>query len=277
VANVTGEFYPAGVTEIKDLLEKQIASPVQWVKGLQTMYAAGVRVFVEVGPKRALRGFVKDVFGEQGDVVALLTNHPKNGELPSFNQALCGLYAAGYGAEETTDRRRPSADGQQTTATVDAQPVTNDQRLATTNQPSDSRPPTTSVLPAVGGRRSAVEADGNDMNNNPQPATESLDALAQTLAQLLQTNGQSAPRRAYDRNETPLGSVVISGTGLGLPGANKSVMDPDNALRILRGEQFVDLIPERFRKLMVDKQITRIVKGEDGSGRFETIRPGRSD
>ena len=271
VANVTGEFYPAGVTEIKDLLEKQIASPVQWVKGLQTMHAAGARVFVEVGPKRALRGFVKDVFGEQGDVVALMTNHPKNGELPSFNQALCGLYAAGFGAEETTDRRRPSADGQQTTATVDAQPVTNDQRLATTNQPSDSRPPTTSVLPAVGGRRSAVEADGNDMNNNPQPATESLDALAQTLAQLLQTNGQSAPRRAYDRNETPLGSVVISGTGLGLPGANKSVMDPDNALRILRGEQFVDLIPERFRTLMVDKQITRIVKGEDGSGRFETI------
>jgi malonyl CoA-acyl carrier protein transacylase len=261
VANVTGEFYPAGVTEIKDLLEKQIASPVQWVKGLQTMHAAGARVFVEVGPKRALRGFVKDVFGEQGDVVALMTNHPKNGELPSFNQALCGLYAAGFGAEETTDRRRPSADGQQTTATVDAQPVTNDQRLTTTNHPSDSRPPTTSVLPAVGGRRSAVEADGNDMNNNPQPATESLDALAQTLAQLLQTNGQSAPRRAYDRNETPLGSVVISGTGLGLPGANKSVMDPDNALRILRGEQFVDLIPERFRTLMVDKQITRIVKG----------------
>ncbi len=28
---------------------------------------------------------------------ALFTNHPKTGELPSFNQALCGLYAAGYG------------------------------------------------------------------------------------------------------------------------------------------------------------------------------------
>ena len=119
------------------------------------------------------------MFGEQGDVVALMTNHPKNGELPSFNQALCGLYAAGFGAEET-------ADGRQTTARVDAQPTTNDQRLATTDP--------TSVLPAVGGRRSAVEADGNDMNNNPQPATGSLDALAQTLAQLLQNNSQAAPR-----------------------------------------------------------------------------------
>ena len=68
--------------------------------------------------------------------------------------------------------------------------------------------------------RPTTTASENDMNNNPQPATGSLDVLAQTLAQLLQSNGQAAPRRAYDRNETPLGSVVISGTGLGLPGAN---------------------------------------------------------
>ena len=256
VANVTGEFYPAGVTEIKDLLEKQIASPVQWVKGLQTMHAAGARVFIEVGPKRALRGFVKDVFGEQGDVVALMTNHPKNGELPSFNQALCGLYAAGFGAVDSD--QWSVASGQS------AQPTTNDQRPVTV---------ASGQWPVAGGQNQqpTTTASENDMNNNPQPATGSLDVLAQTLAQLLQSNGQAAPRRAYDRNETPLGSVVISGTGLGLPGANKPVMDPDNALRILRGEQFVDLIPERFRNLIVQKQITRIVKGEDGSGRFETI------
>jgi hypothetical protein len=65
--------------------------------------------------------------------------------------------------------------------------------------------------------------------------------------------------------------VIISGTGLGLPGAEKTVMDPDNAMRILRGEQFIDLIPERFRNLMLEKRVTRLVKNEDGSGHFETI------
>ena len=45
-------------------------------------------------------------------------------------------------------------------------------------------------------------------------------------------------------------------------------MDPDNALRILRGEQFVDLIPERFRNLIVNKRITRVVKGEDRLPQF---------
>ena len=61
------------------------------------------------------------------------------------------------------------------------------------------------------------------------------------------------------------------GTGLGLPGAEKQVMDPGNALRILHGEQFVDLIPERFRRKMVDKHITRLVKSAEGSGSFATI------
>jgi hypothetical protein len=39
----------------------------------------------------------------------------------------------------------------------------------------------------------------------------------------------------------------------------------------LRGEQFIDLIPERFRNLMLQKRVTRLVKSEDGSGHFETI------
>ena len=61
VANVTGEFYPADATTetMLDYTGKQIASPVQFVKGLQTLYAAGARVFVEVGPKKALHGFAR--------------------------------------------------------------------------------------------------------------------------------------------------------------------------------------------------------------------------
>ena len=100
VANTSGEFYPTGpnvVPQMLDILAKQVASPVQFIKGLRTLYEAGARVFVEVGPKKALQGFAEDVLGERGDVVSLFTNHPKVGDVPSFNQALCGLYAAGLG------------------------------------------------------------------------------------------------------------------------------------------------------------------------------------
>ena len=80
-----------------DILAQQVAAPVQFVKGLRTLYDAGARVFVEVGPKKALQGFAEDVLGGRGDVVSLFTNHPKVGDITAFNQALCGLYAAGLG------------------------------------------------------------------------------------------------------------------------------------------------------------------------------------
>jgi malonyl CoA-acyl carrier protein transacylase len=254
VANVTGELYPTTVEEIKDILELQIASPVQWVKGLETLYREGVRTFIEVGPKKALKGLVDDVLGKNPDVVSLFTNHPKTGEIPSFNQALCGLYAAGWGVrEEAPSEIRPQ--------TIDSRPQT----IESQPQPADGR-----------SQPSAVSAPAQE-TAMPALTPQSVEALGQMFAQALQqavgqiSNLQSPTSKVYDRNETPLGSVVISGTGLGLPGAEKPVMDPDNAMRILRGEQFVDLIPERFRKRMLAKRITRLVKGEDGSGRFETL------
>ena len=100
VANVSGDFYPMGpdvAPEMIDILGRQVASPVQFLRGLHTLYEHGVRLFVEVGPKKALHGFVEETFSEQPDVSALFTNHPKWGDAVSFNQALCGFYAAGLG------------------------------------------------------------------------------------------------------------------------------------------------------------------------------------
>ena len=256
VANVTGEIYPTEVEAIKDLLEQQIASPVQWVKGLETLYANGVRTFVEVGPKKALKGFVDDVLGDKPEVVSLFSNHPKTGELASFNHVLCGLYAAGYAGSAALPQTKD--EGRRTN---DPQPAAmND---TTTVTASVSVPQTVPALRA----EETIMTNGHD-----QSTPQSVDALGQLLVQALQSvaTTQNSPT-AYDRNAIPTGSVVISGTGLGLPGAEKAVMDPENAQRILRGEQFIDLIPERFRNQMLAKHVTRLVKSADGDGRFETI------
>ncbi len=278
VANVTGELYPTTVEEIKDILEKQIASPVQWVKGVETLYREGARCFVEVGPKKALKGFVDDVLGNKPDVVSLFTNHPKTGTLQSFNQALCGLYAAGYGlAEETAAVQK---DGSAQTSTAAAAATT----AAPAPVPASAPPPAPASTPApapVAASVPAVQpaAAGVSVSQTVEEATMvngiPLDALGKLLAQALQGSQspqlQASGAPVYDRNLPPTGSVVISGTGLGLPGAEKPVMDEQNALRILHGEQFIDLIPERFRRQMLARNITRVVKSEDGSGSFETL------
>ncbi|HUJ25523.1 MAG TPA: beta-ketoacyl synthase N-terminal-like domain-containing protein, partial [Myxococcales bacterium] len=102
IANVNGQLYPGEREQMLDLLAAQVASPVQFVTGLQTLYAKGARIFVEVGPKRALQGFVDDTLGD--DVVSLCTNNPKLPDEVAFDQALAGLYAAGLGKRREESR-----------------------------------------------------------------------------------------------------------------------------------------------------------------------------
>ena len=64
--------------------------------------------------------------------------------------------------------------------------------------------------------------------------------------------------------------VVITGAALGLPGTEQ-LFDDANIGRALDGAQGIDVIPGRVRREMLDKHVTRLVKGDDGSARFETI------
>ena len=97
-ANVDGQFYP---TEGKDskagILEKlapQMASAVEWTTQIETMYEAGARVFLEVGPKRALTMFAVQILEDQPHL-PIMTNHPKQGGIASFLSALGTLALAG--------------------------------------------------------------------------------------------------------------------------------------------------------------------------------------
>ncbi|MEI7989446.1 MAG: beta-ketoacyl synthase N-terminal-like domain-containing protein, partial [Chloroflexota bacterium] len=100
-ANVTGQVYPNTREEIVDILAAQVASPVQFIKGIETLYALGGRVFVEVGPKRVLTTLSADILKEHNDITNTSTNHPRKGGLASLNAALCALYAAGVPAVES--------------------------------------------------------------------------------------------------------------------------------------------------------------------------------
>ena len=99
---MTGEFYPADAdTEtMLDLLGRQVASPVQFVRGLHTLYDAGARVFVEVGPEegaaRLRRGRPR---ASTTTCSRCSPTTPSSATLAAFNQALCGLYAAGLGLD----------------------------------------------------------------------------------------------------------------------------------------------------------------------------------
>ncbi len=60
VTNVTGDYIRES-NQIKELLEKQVYSPVKWQQGIQTMIENGVDTFIEIGPGRSLSAFVKKI------------------------------------------------------------------------------------------------------------------------------------------------------------------------------------------------------------------------
>ena len=97
-ANVDGTFYPnEGPDSKKAILEKlapQMASPVEWTRQILTMYDAGARIFVEVGPKRALTVFASQIL-ENKPHLAVMTNHPKQGGIASLLSAMGMLALAG--------------------------------------------------------------------------------------------------------------------------------------------------------------------------------------
>lgn len=60
VANLTAEPYPAAEL-IGPGLEAQLRSAVRWADSVRRLAAGGAEVFIEVGPKRALTGMMKEL------------------------------------------------------------------------------------------------------------------------------------------------------------------------------------------------------------------------
>jgi [acyl-carrier-protein] S-malonyltransferase len=60
VSNVTADYTKAA-DQIKELLIKQVTSPVLWSNSVEKMISDGFNTFVEVGPKRILSGLIKSI------------------------------------------------------------------------------------------------------------------------------------------------------------------------------------------------------------------------
>ncbi|MCK5798647.1 MAG: SDR family NAD(P)-dependent oxidoreductase, partial [Deltaproteobacteria bacterium] len=267
VANTTGRFYPMrpGVKEeLVSILGDQISSPVQFVKGLKTLYDAGCRVFVEMGPKRALQGFVEEVLGDDEEVLALFSNHPKQGDRVAFNHALCGLYAAGLGVGEEETVMTGAASGVSSPRSVEVA------RAPVVAAPESPRAP----LPPQG----ASELSPGQYHELGHIFAEFIDKGLRAYAG---GGGGARAGRGSPR-------IVITGAGVGLPGLER-VFDDRNVERLLTGQQLIGSIPQALRQAQIDKRVVRLVKDPiTGSGTFVTLddaseaiklagRPGKID
>ena len=273
VSNVDGQPYPSDMNRIREQLSIQLASPVQWVKSLETAADLGARVFIEVGPKRVLRGFAEEVLGDRSGLTFLSTNHPKRGDVLSFHEGVCGLLAAGL--PRLTDGSTPEA-----IPTLDTRGTS----AASTPRSSAAATVPIGATPMSDPSRYIPSPMTLSSGRASSPDFESLGRIfARCLEEGLSVyQGQSsAPlasspvREGETARPAPTvqqGSVVISGGGLGLPGKSRRVFDDANFDRILSGESFIEPVSEDERRRMVEKNIVRLVKRDVGEPSLDPIR-----
>ncbi|MGC9109047.1 MAG: ACP S-malonyltransferase [Caldimicrobium sp.] len=60
VSNVSARAEREG-KKIKELLKKQMTSPVRWIEVVEYIYSQGVNTFIELGPKQVLKGLISQI------------------------------------------------------------------------------------------------------------------------------------------------------------------------------------------------------------------------
>ena len=336
-ANVDGTFYPSdGPDASEGILSKlapQMASSVEWTSQINTMYEAGARIFLEVGPKRALTMFASQIL-ENHPHLALMTNHPKQGGIASFLTAIGGLAVAG--------RPPKIIEGTSTifTEAFRAGPIEAHQEYSLPQRASEedlrirARP-----LPGrEGGGKPSVETFVAPSTTQKQPtiadyvgdriaqhcgypalfcqgmvnlrlglglSEQSIQSIIASIGSEAQTDAEidihSATTAAdIERwvQQTPSGWMprlhlakstshptvqqsaqdpvaqrrtdpyVVTGISLGLPGGEK-VFDEDVFERLVRGETCLEEVSDEYKQRLLDKNITRLIKGRDGSVNME--------
>jgi polyketide-type polyunsaturated fatty acid synthase PfaA len=93
-ANATAQPYKATAKDLAGALAGQIASPVLFREQIEAMYAAGARLFIEVGPGNVVAGLVSDTLGTRDYTVLSLDNKRTNG-VAQFLTGVGALAVAG--------------------------------------------------------------------------------------------------------------------------------------------------------------------------------------
>jgi acyl transferase domain-containing protein/NAD(P)H-dependent flavin oxidoreductase YrpB (nitropropane dioxygenase family)/NAD(P)-dependent dehydrogenase (short-subunit alcohol dehydrogenase family) len=93
-SNTTAAPYPREPLTIRELLAEHLVHPIRFVDEIDAMYAAGARLFVEVGPRNVLTGLVGQILGEHPHL-AIAVDLPRRSGLTQLQHALGQLAAHG--------------------------------------------------------------------------------------------------------------------------------------------------------------------------------------
>lgn len=94
-SNTTGKPYPTDAKAAKEILANHILHPVIFKTQIEAIYAAGGRIFVEIGPRRVVTNLVSEILADKPHVaVALNASRDKSSDR-QLREAVVQLKVAG--------------------------------------------------------------------------------------------------------------------------------------------------------------------------------------
>ena len=96
-SNTTGAPYPASPDAVKKLLSSHLMNPVRFIEEIESMYADGVRIFVEIGPRAVLTGLINAILKDRpAHAMAMDGSSGRHSGVADLGRTLCLLSALGY-------------------------------------------------------------------------------------------------------------------------------------------------------------------------------------
>lgn len=94
-SNTTGKPHPGDPDQIRALMVEHILNPVLFKDEIENLYAAGGRIFVEIGPRNILTNLVKNILQDQPHLAVALNPNPKKDSDRQWREAALQLQVAG--------------------------------------------------------------------------------------------------------------------------------------------------------------------------------------
>ena len=235
ISNATAQPYPEDAGQVKDLLVRQIVSPVEFIAAVQGVGQDRDAQFVEIGPGKLLVNLLKKI--TLGPHKSLSAVDPRKGQAESMTHL--------------TDY------------------LTNQGRLAApeNNTPADKLP-----APADGGSTAGETPLDLIASDDFQAFLQSNKSALEQMAyrEFLKQKHESALREIKKFNFC-MEKIIIAGVSIGLPGTGNKVFNDDNFDRILNGNNFIEPLTTEEKEKIVDMNITRVFKEPDGNARLVKI------
>ncbi len=98
-SNTTALPYPDAPEQARQILARHLVSPVNFIDEIRNMYQAGIRIFVEVGPRTVLTGLIKAILKDR-DIFAMAVDASsgRKSGITDLAKTLCALASLGYPA-----------------------------------------------------------------------------------------------------------------------------------------------------------------------------------